>query len=341
MKIDSNKSYKLLIIRLSSIGDIILTTPILRCIKNQLPNSEIHFLTKKKYQNLIINNPNIDKIFTINSRIKEISSQLKKEEYDYIIDLHRNIRTFKLKLSLKCKSYTFNKLNFKKWIYVNFKINRLPKIHIVDRMFESVKFLNINYDNKGLDYFSNNKLILPKQINDFIISDFYVISIGGSYFTKRFPNEKVIDLCKNINSPVILIGGDTDKKNGEEIKIQIGEKCLNACGIISVEESAEIIKKSRFVISNDTGAMHIASALKKPVISIWGNTKPEFGMYPLFPKEFSPQPAIIENNKIKCRPCSKIGFNKCPKKHFKCMTDIDNSKILNYISQNKLMINNN
>jgi len=335
----SLKKKKILIIRFSSIGDIILTTPVIRCLKLQISGSEIHFLTKKKYFSLLEHNPNIQKIYTVSKRLNEVSEQLQSENYDIIIDLHKNLRTFILKILLHRPVITFSKLGLRKLLIVFLKCNFLPHKHIVDRMMNPLERIGIVNDKKGLDFFIPEKTIFPNSIDEFIKSYpmFFVFSIAGTYFTKRCPNDKVIEICRAIDIPVILTGGNNELENGKTISEHLGKKCLNACGLTSVEESAALIDKSKFVISNDTGMMHIAAALKKPVISLWGNTIPQFGMTPYFPENFKPLPAIIEVSGLSCRPCSKLGYQKCPKKHFDCMKKLNVDEIIKYLSENELI----
>jgi len=323
---------KILIIRFSSIGDIVLTSPVVRCLKSQIKDVEIHFLTKKSFSSIIESNPYIDKIFTINADIKPIISQLKDEEYDYVIDLHNNLRTSIVKSKLRVKSYTVNKLNFKKWLLVNFKINIMPKVHIVDRYIDVVKNLGVLNDGEGLDFFLN-KEINKENINIPLShqNGFIGFVIGGKHCTKVFPENKIISLCKSINKPIILLGGKEDVILGDSITKSCGDLVFNACGKFSLHQSAYIVSISDIIITNDTGLMHIASAFRKKIISIWGNTVPEFGMYPYMPKNLEALSYIIENKEIRCRPCSKIGYNKCPKKHFNCMNSIDENSILEII----------
>jgi len=333
------KKKKFLIVRFSSMGDIVLTTPVIRCLKQQYPNCEIHYLTKQSFSQLIINHPGIDKIFNIQDGLNDIIIDVKKEKYDLIIDLHNNLRSTILKIRLRRPSVTFCKLNIRKWIAVALKINRLPGVHIVDRMMKTVKHLGVQYDGQGLDYFPGNAVSISSEINSFISNhpDFFVFSIGGTYFTKRCPSEKVIEICRMINMPVILIGGPEDFANAELIASRHELISLNTCGKTSIEQSALLIEKSKFCISNDTGMMHIAAALKKPVVSLWGNTIPEFGMTPFLPDDFSPEPAVIQVSGLSCRPCSKLGFSSCPKKHFRCMNDIHVPEITRYLRTHRLI----
>lgn len=318
---------KILIIRFSSIGDIVLTTPVVRCIKQQLPGAEVHFLTKRKFKGVIEHNPYIDKLVCIESYIGEVASQLRKERYDHIVDLHHNSRTLQLKALLGKSALTFNKLNFEKMLMVNFRINRLPDKHIVDRYFEAIAPLGVRNDRQGLDYF------IPAQdeidVTSFLPASFHAgydaLVAGGSYYTKRIPENKLKEICALSARPVVMVGGPEDAPAAERIVQELQGKVLHFCGKINLNQSASLIKQAQRVISSDTGLMHIAAAYKKNIVSVWGNTIPEFGMYPYQPGEGS---KIAEVKGLSCRPCSKLGYRQCPKGHFKCMNDIDVKEIV-------------
>ena len=314
-----SKTLKILVVRFSSIGDIVLTTPVVRMLKTQL-NTEVHFLTKAPYVSLFKNNPYVDSVFQIDKSINEVISDLKKENYDYVIDLHSNLRTQILKLKLGVSAKSYNKLNWEKFLLTNFKTNILPDVHIVDRYLDTVKFLGITNDNKGLDFFLSDadKVDLNEFPNDYV-----AIVIGGQHATKILPTAKIISICKKLNKAVLLIGGPDDKARGDEISKASG--AINTCGNHSLLQSAFLIKNSAYVISHDTGMMHIAAAFKKKIYSVWGNTIPEFGMYPYLSDKNS---KMIEVKDLNCRPCSKIGYDKCPKGHFKCMQEIDENQFL-------------
>jgi ADP-heptose:LPS heptosyltransferase len=312
---------KVLIVRFSSIGDIVLTTPVIRCLKQQLTRIEIHYLTKEKFRTILSENPYIDHLHTIEKSTNEIISELKLLDFDYIIDLHNNIRTRSLSFKLGVKTYRFPKLNIQKWLYVRFKINQLPNIHIVDRYFDAVKSLSIKNDFLPCDFYIKEKDQVNINQNFKINAYSYVaFAIGAQFATKRLPNHKIREICEKISLPIILLGGSEDAQNGKEIQSGLSH-VTNTCGIFSLGQSASIVQQAKTVITHDTGLMHIASAFEKHIVSIWGNTTPAIGMYPYMPrkKDFS----IHEVNNLSCRPCSKIGFKTCPKKHFKCMEKQD------------------
>ena len=315
---------KILIIRFSSIGDIVLTTPVIRCTKLQT-DADIHYLTKKKFKNILENNPYINKIWAIEKNISETLLELKAEHFDLIIDLHNNLRSREVSWRLGVKTTRFDKLNFEKWILVNLKINVLPKKHIVDRYMETVLKLNVKNDGKGLDYFfhERDKVNISQFTNNFTrTNEFIAFVIGAAHATKRLPDDKIIAICKKLESPVILIGGKEDADSGEKIHNACSENVLNLCGKLNLNQSASVVQQAVQVITHDTGLMHIAAAFNKDIISVWGNTVPEFGMTPyLSDKKFQEKSLnqIMEVKNLSCRPCSKIGFEACPKKHFKCM----------------------
>ena len=323
---------KILIIRFSSIGDVVLTTPIIRCVKQQVKDAQVHYITKKQFGNILESNPYIDKIYTIEKNISEVSAELKKENYDFVVDLHHNLRSAQLKSILGKNSKSFPKLNIEKWLMVNLRINKLPNTHIVDRYFETVKSLGVKNDSKGLDYFIPKKdevdiKTLPIEFHNGYIG----FAIGAKFFTKRLPKEKIISICKKLNQPIILLGGTEDSEDGNMICKSVAVPIYNACGKYNLNQSASLVKQAKKIITHDTGLMHIAAAFKKEIISIWGNTIPEFGMYPYYGNA---QVASwkLEVANLKCRPCSKLGFSKCPKGHFKCMMDINEEEIVKFAS---------
>ncbi len=310
---------KFLIIRFSSIGDIVLTTPVIRSLRKKYPGEEIYYLTKKRFEEIVETNPYIDKVLGLRNDINETIEILKAEKFDYVIDLHNNLRTFRIKKALKgVPFYSFNKLNTRKWIYTNFKINVMPPKHIVDRYMQTLETLGVSNDGQGLDYFIPEKDVVKDSDIPFSHSQGYIsIVIGAAHFTKKLPVAKLKKLCEQIQYPIILLGGHEDFYNGLEIAKVDPVKIYNACGKFSLNESADIIRKSSLVISHDTGLMHIAAAFKRNILSVWGNTVPSFGMYP-----YNTSYEVFQVNKLWCRPCSKIGFDKCPLGHFKCMKKI-------------------
>lgn len=327
---------KLLIIRFSSIGDIVLTTPVMRCLKQQLPDAEIHFLTKQNFKPVTEHNPYIGKFFYYNNNLAQLQQQLKAERYDYVIDLHKNIRSYILRLSLKAKTLSYKKLSMQKFLLTKLHINLMPKKHITTRSLEAVYLLGVKDDGKGLDYFIAEKDIVPLDAIPMTHRfGFIAIVIGASYFTKKLPVEKLQQLCKQLNHPVILIGGKEDEAEGAAIAAIDTIKIYNACGKFNLNQSADLVRQSKLVISHDTGLQYIACAFKKPVLALWGGTSPKLDVEPYYGKMFTESPYTKFTYKnfivpgLPCQPCSNYGTRKCPRGHFKCMKlqDIDHIQL--------------
>jgi ADP-heptose:LPS heptosyltransferase len=315
---------KILVIRFSSIGDIVLTSPVVRVLKNQL-GAEVHFLTKSSFFSIVKDNPHIDKVLVLEDSLQTLRKNIRCEDYDYVLDLHNNLRSRMVTLGMGLRLFRLNKLNFQKWIMVNFKLNILPKKHIVERYLETGKTLGLMDDGGGLDFYFSRKE--NREI------PFVAVVLGAAHFTKRFPPEKIVGICRLIKSHIILLGGKEEWEVGQWIQNLLPEgKAQNMCGRLSLQESADMVNASKVVVTNDTGMMHIASALGKKMVTIWGNTVPEFGMYPWLRKgegEFK----VFEIKDLSCRPCSKIGFDQCPKGHFQCMQLIDEGEVAKAVNQ--------
>ena len=310
---------KILVIRFSSIGDVVLTTPVLRGLKEQIDGAEVHFLTKKAFLPIVQNNPRVDKVYTINKHINQVIGELKKENYDFILDLHNNLRTKSVKLKLRKPSQSFSKLNWKKWLLVRFKSNRMPKIHIVERYFEAARKLGVKNDHLPCEYYipESDKIHVEKEF-EVIPKGFVALAIGAQFATKKMPKSLLSEIIKKLKQPVILIGGPTDVDLAEELMKEFSNnQLINACGKYSLNQSASIVKQSSGIITNDTGMMHIASCYDLKIVSVWGNTVPDLGMFPYSPQNENYSIHQVEG--LNCRPCSKIGFKECPKGHFDCM----------------------
>lgn len=322
---------KFLILRFSSIGDIVLTTPVVRCLKKKYPEAEIHYATKKTFHSILQHNPYLDRIHLLEDSADKLANELKRENFDYVIDLHHNQRTLWLKFLLGVSSASFDKINWGKWLMVNFKINQLPSLHIVDRYLSTCQALGVANDGEGLDYFISpgdevDLKTLPEEFHNGYIS--WVI--GAKQNTKKFPADKITRIISQLNYPLILMGGKEDYDEGEGIKYEVrNTKCalMNACGKYSLNQSASLVNQSQLVLTNDTGLMHIAAAFKKPILSFWGNTIPEFGMLPYYGK-YVVRNRMLEVKHLECRPCSKLGYDACPKGHFNCMNQQEEQEII-------------
>ena len=305
---------KVLVIRFSSIGDIVLCTPVIRALKTQL-KAEVHWLTKRSMAQVLEHNPHVDKIYTIDSKVDEVIEQLKGETYDYIIDLHKNLRSRKTIAALKKPHVSFNKLSWQRSLYVYTKIDLLPEKSIVDRMYEGVSTLGIENDGQGMEYHYGP---IREEQFDFLEKNAYsVIALGATHATKRMTPAVIRRFIKNIDLPIVLIGGNDTSDLVEQVIDRPDKNIYNLVGKTTLHESAYLTNHCAYIITGDSAMMHIAAAFKKPIIAVWGSTSPRFGFYPYYGD--AKNQAIYLEQKISCRPCTKQGRSSCPKGHYNCM----------------------
>ncbi len=318
---------KVLIIRFSSIGDVVLTTPIIRAMAEQT-DFEVHFLTKARFASVLHHNPHITKVYTIEKEIGEVLTYLKKEQYSYLIDLHKNLRSFRLRMALGVPAYHFPKNNIEKWLLVNFKVNKLPESHIVDRYFQAVAHLNVKKDGMGLDYFlgPEDQVDIPTLFQE---KGYLVFVLGAAHFTKQIPLTLFQEIIPTLKQPILLVGGPDQQAMGEKLAQSSPEKVKNYAGILTIGQSAFILSKAQVVLTPDTGMMHIAAAFQRPTVVIWGNTVPALGMHPYLTNHQN-----IEVQNLPCRPCDKIGKKQCPKGHFRCMKNQSAQEIIGALTKN-------
>lgn len=309
---------KILVLRFSSIGDIVLTSSVVRCLNEQVKDAEVQFLTKKSFRSLVEHNPHVRKVWTFEKNINEVLPDLKAEKFDHIVDLHKNLRSFQVKRALFRPTSTFSKLNIRKWLLVRFKLQLMPDRHIVDRYFEAVKALGVQNDGQPNDFFFEQEPVHVLANHGLISKQYTAVSMGAKFATKTMPVALMAEVLKGHPETLVLLGGPADNTRAKElINLLPGQHVINLCGNTSLLESAFIVKEAKVLLSHDTGLMHIAACFQTQIVSVWGNTVPELGMTPYRP--LANTDVLFEVKGLSCRPCSKIGFAACPKGHFDCM----------------------
>ncbi len=319
---------KILIIRFSSIGDIVLTTPLIRIIRKTWPGAQIDFVIKKRFAPLIQYNPYLTKVYTYDpsdadSTLMAIGRRIRVEQYDIIADMHRNIRSKRLLLFSKAGTIVkFKKYIIPRLLLVHFKMDVYPQI--VPVYLRYLNALNLKDDGLGLEIFIPDEMHrqVGANVADFPADYEKIIAIapGASYATKRWPADRfralVELLSKNNSFHFVLVGDQSDRTVCNKISAGLSN-VTNAAGRLELLETAALLSRCDMLITNDTGLMHIATALKKPIVAIFGSTTEELGFFP-----DCSHAVVIENKTLKCRPCSHVGRNRCPHGHFRCMLDI-------------------
>jgi lipopolysaccharide heptosyltransferase II len=330
---------KILIVRLSSIGDIILTTPLLRSLKTTYPKAQITYVIKKQFRELLASSPYIDELITFNTKdglagLQRIKRKLSEQHFDIYLDIHKNWRSRYLRYCLHAKKTTsYNKLIFKRTLLIWFKINLYGHIKpVYERYFDAVKNDGIGYDGLGTeihvpqDKTEKVRNMLADAGYDFA-TPLVTICPSATYFNKRWKPEGFIETARFLihekSAFVVIHGGKEDSDLCNNMAASVGHNAVSMAGLLSLSESAALLKHSTLVIANDSGLLHLAQSQKKPVIGIYGPTTRELGYFPV------EQNSTVIETKLSCRPCTHNGLNICPKKHFRCMNDIDAKKVIN------------
>jgi len=322
---------KILIIRLSSIGDVVLTSPIIRSLHTLYPDAQLHFLTKGGVAPLLDGHPLLAQVHRFTGDMNATVAELKEEKFDYIVDLHRNIRSAILKIRLRVSAASYTKDRWPVWFYTRYKIGQLPDRHTVERYAHALRKLKpLGSELAPLElHLPPEAHALAAQIRGrYFQEDPIGVVLGGKYATKRWPNAYFVELLNQLKRPVLLLGGPEDKEAAEEIKSQLTIHHFDAVGQYDLVLSAALVKECAYLITHDTGLMHIGAAFQKTLFVLWGNTVPELGF-----SAWKTEAYNLEVPGLKCRPCTKLGHEECPKGHFKCMLELKPATVLAEIEE--------
>ncbi|MDZ7317030.1 MAG: glycosyltransferase family 9 protein [candidate division KSB1 bacterium] len=330
---------KILILRLSSIGDILLTTPLLRILRDRYPKARIDFVIKAKFLDLMRTNPHLDRLWPLHAEkgfaeLRSLKRQLESVDYDVILDLHNNFRTAYLRTGLGAPVFKLRKYKFKRFLLVKFGIDLYRRIRPVYlRYLDAAAALGIGDDGRGLEFFIDpleaENITGYFQENGVLKSDLlFAVAPGAGFAAKRWPQEYFVELLQKLlaehsDAKVLLLGDQSDHSLCAAIAAALPRgKAINSAGRLSLMGSAAALSRCRLFIGNDTGLMHMASALKLPLVAIFGPTTRQLGFFPT-----GEQSRVVEHKTLSCRPCTHMGRPTCPQKHFKCMREITPDQI--------------
>lgn len=325
---------KILVIRLSSIGDIVLTTPLLRSLQSAWPDARIDYCTKAPFVSLLAENPRLSVIYTLETP--------PADAYDLVVDLQNNLRSHAIVRSLQKRHLVhYRKANWKKWLLVHCKINFYgPYRSVVDRYRDALKEFALSADSLGCELYPSFSERAFASTSFDGGKKTLALCFGAKHFTKRYPPRSFAALLtlllRETPVQVLLLGGKEDAPQASEIMNALPEALQpmvnNLAGSCSLMQAAAILERSDVILCNDTGLMHIASAFGKKMFILFGSTSASFGFLP-----FHAPYDLFEVEGLRCRPCSHIGRDRCPKGHFRCMNDLPQSviarRILDYLQQ--------
>jgi len=334
---------KILVIRLSSIGDILLTTPLLRLLKRRFPQAEIGFVIKKQFIDLIRTNKNVDRIFSFDASagfgdLRRIKREVRDIGYDLVIDIHKNFRSYYLQSGLpKSKIVSYSKYRLQRFLLIKLGWDYRQVIPVYQRYLMSVAEFGIQDDGAGLDFFLDpdvkqrvDELLSRKNLQ--VERPIIGLAPGAGFATKRWLPEHYAAVARRMvaerNAQVLLFGSQADSPITREIAGLIGPHVFDVSGQFSLMETACALARCDLLITNDTGLMHLATALHVKTVAIFGPTTKELGFFPV-----GEMTRVAEHEKLSCRPCTHMGSKRCPKGHFRCMRELLPDRVYDFATE--------
>ncbi len=317
---------------MSSLGDILLTTPLLRAIRTRHPDAWISYVTKTAFIPLLADNPRIDELIPYDpaESLGTLIERLRVGQYTHRLDLHGSLRSRALRLRVpgKWRGYPKHRLARTALIRTKRNIYRDTR-HVVERYFDAARDLDVKPDDKPLEFFIRREML--DQANDFLRDrglgdDRTLVAVcpGAQHATKRWPVRHWQDLVTLLTTrgyDVVVLGGPAERQLGEEVAAAGGDHAASAAGLFEIGVAAALLKRSARAVTGDSGLLHLASAVGTPLVGLYGPTVRPFGFFPYRAK------ATVLELPLDCRPCSAMGGPVCPLGHHRCLIDINPDQV--------------
>lgn len=332
----------ILVIRLSSLGDVVLTTPIVRQLQRSFPQAFVDVMVAERFSEVYAHNPRVRRIWSamgsttvdtdLDKRKLEILETVPQGKYDLVVDLQHSMQSAAIRRGMGNAVVIYPKFRWQKLAMVWLK--RFPAIttSIVERYRMPLQEFPLVLDTEGPEvwleserdqgYYAPRSQALPihgAHHNDVPTQLSVAIAVGAHHATKRWPVEYFAQLCKMLvgqGARVMLIGGVADVALCDAVSARVDVAIERYDGVTSLAETIEVLDRADVLVTNDSGVMHLGAARRVPTVAIFGSTVRQLGFEP-----FGTRYVVVEHD-VRCRPCSHIGRAKCPKGHFKCMIEI-------------------
>lgn len=326
---------RILMIRMSSLGDIILTTPVLRLVRHYCPEAQIEFLVKAEYQDVLRENPCVDRLWLLDTRqpLRHMLRQLRQTRYDLVLDLHRTLRSRLLYRGVSSRRrLAYGKRTLRRALLVHLKWNTLRAKTPVPELYAApLRHLGMTAPLAGTDMYidaESREAVRKDLVQTFAGQTerpLLAVAPGSRWPTKRWPVERFAQVAQELatrhDAGVVIVGDRHDEPMAADLCRRLSAPVLNRVGQLSIMQTAALLQRTNLLLSNDSGLMHMATALQVPVVAVFGPTVPEFGFYP-----FQAQAQVL-SHPMSCQPCSTKGSDRCPRHHHDCMQRVSSAQV--------------
>ncbi|MGH7659166.1 MAG: glycosyltransferase family 9 protein [Gemmatimonadales bacterium] len=317
---------RILLLRLSSIGDVILTTPLVRALRSRLPEAHIAFMTRREFTPLLSEHPALDEVlpFEGGTSIRELAARLRREKFTDILDLHGTPRTRLLRYLVPGRWRGYRHHRLARDILIRFKRDVYPRhLPVAERYFDAARELGIEPDGGPPEFHLAPAAV--ENVRGFLGEHrlgrdrpLVALAPGAAHVTKRWPAarwDEFIRILVKDGFDCILLGGPDDAELAGMLAMPGGKHTVSAAGKFGLQETGAAIRESRVLVSGDTGVMHMGTATGTPVIALFGPTVEQFGFFP-----YRSHNLVIQQD-LDCRPCTAWGTERCPLGHHRCLVD--------------------
>ena len=313
---------RILCVRFSSIGDVLLTTPLVRALHRRHPDAELYFVTKQAMAALVVENPHLTQVIELGAkeRIADLARRLRVLRPTHALDLHGSLRSAALRWLVPCQWSGYSKRKFARTTLIATKVNVYGKpVPIPERYFEAARDLDVQPDGGPPEFFlaPAARAHMAHWLAEVGLDPrpFAVIAPGAAHATKRWPIphwQALTDRLRQLGYGVVAVGGAQDR----ELVDALGARVINVAGEFTLQETGACLARAAVLVSGDTGVMHMASGVGTPVVALFGPTVEPFGFFP-----YTKRATVLERD-LSCRPCSAMGTERCPLGHHRCLQDI-------------------
>jgi lipopolysaccharide heptosyltransferase II len=322
----------ILAVRFSSIGDVLLTTPLLRAIRQRHPQAAITVLTKPAHAPLLSHNPHVTRVLSVESKgsLRHLAGELRAARYSDLLDLHDSLRSRMLRLLVPGNWTSYPKHRVARALLIHAKKRYRSWRPVAERYFAAAQHLDVKPDGRPPEFFLGAEA--RQEIDQWLgvtglAKDRSMIAVapGAAHATKRWPVQHwqaLIDRIIEQGQDVVIVGGAADQEVATALTVKGPGRVVSAAGRFGLQGTGALIQRSTALVSGDTGVMHMATGVGTPVVALFGPTVKEFGFFP-----YTPGSRVIELD-LSCRPCSSKGGPRCPLGHHRCLVDIGPETVL-------------